>query len=55
MNLHKINDEVFIAQDPIVHFGDEEVAFVKHQAQSSPRRRARIWHIGRTTMRCTRC
>jgi cupin fold WbuC family metalloprotein len=42
MNLHKINDEVFIARDPIVHFGDEEVEFVKHQARTSPRRRARI-------------
>jgi cupin fold WbuC family metalloprotein len=42
MNLHKLNDEVFIARDPIVHFGDEEVAFVKRQAHASPRRRARI-------------
>lgn len=42
MNLRKINDEVFIALDPIVRFGDEEVAFVKRQAQASPRGRARI-------------
>ena len=42
MNLRRINDEVFIAQDPIVRFGDEELAFLKRQAQVSPRRRARI-------------
>ena len=42
MNLHRINDEVFVAADPIVRFGDEEIAFVKRQAQASPRKRARI-------------
>jgi cupin fold WbuC family metalloprotein len=42
MNLHKVSDEVFIAAEPIVRFGDEEVAFVKQQAQASPRTRARI-------------
>jgi len=42
MNLDKINEEVFVARDPIVRFGDEEIAFLKRQAQASPRRRARI-------------
>jgi len=38
----QINEEVFVAQDSIVHFGDEEIAFVKQQARISPRMRARI-------------
>ena len=42
MNLRKVNEEVFIAGDAIVRIGDEEVAFLKAQARSSPRRRARI-------------
>ena len=42
MNLRKINEEVFIAGDAIVRIGDEEIAFLKAQAQSSPRKRARI-------------
>jgi cupin fold WbuC family metalloprotein len=42
MNLHKVNDEVFVARDPIVRLGDEDIAFLKHQAQTSARKRARI-------------
>jgi len=42
MNLQKVNDEVFIALDPIVRLGDEEIAFLKRQAQTNPRKRARI-------------
>jgi len=42
MNLEKKSDEVFVALDPIVQWGDEEIAFVKRTAQSSPRKRARI-------------
>lgn len=42
MNLRKLNDEVFIALDPIVQWGDQEIAFVKRTALASPRKRARI-------------
>lgn len=42
MNLRKINDEVFIAEDTIVRLGDAEIAFLKKQAKISPRKRARI-------------
>ncbi len=42
MNLRKVNDEVFLALDPIVRLGDEELAFLKTQALASPRKRARI-------------
>ena len=42
MNLRKVNEEVFISEDPIVRFGDEEIVFLKRQAQASPRKRARI-------------
>lgn len=42
MNLRKVNDEVFIALDPIVKLGGEEIAFLKQAAAASPRRRARI-------------
>lgn len=42
MRLRKINEEVFIAEDAVVRFGDGELAFLKRQAQLSPRRRARI-------------
>lgn len=38
----RINNEVFVARDPIARFGDEEVAFLRQQAQANPRRRARI-------------
>jgi cupin fold WbuC family metalloprotein len=42
MNLEKKSDEVFIALDPIVKWGSEEIAFVKRTAATSPRKRARI-------------
>ena len=42
IGVDQINDEVFVAQDAIVHFGDEEIAFVKQQANISPRKRSRI-------------
>ena len=42
MNLKKINDEVFVAQDPIVKIGSEEIAFLKSQSSSNQRGRARI-------------
>lgn len=42
MNLRKVNDEVFIAEDLIVQCRDAEIEFLKRQAQASPRRRARI-------------
>ena len=42
MNLHKANDEVYIALDSIVRMGIDDVAFLKDTAKRSPRRRARI-------------
>lgn len=42
MNLRKINDEVFVADESIVQIGKDEVAFVKRQALSARRKRARI-------------
>jgi cupin fold WbuC family metalloprotein len=42
MNLHKASEEVYVALDPIVRLGSEEVAFLKDVATRSPRRRARI-------------
>lgn len=42
MNLRKISEEVFIAEDAIVRIGDEEITFLKRQAQTGPRGRARI-------------
>lgn len=42
MNLRKVNEEVFIAEDPIVQLGDEEIALLKQQAQANARKRARI-------------
>jgi cupin fold WbuC family metalloprotein len=42
MKLRKISEEVFVAEDPIVRLGDPEIALLKRQAQSSPRKRARI-------------
>ncbi len=41
-NLEKINDEVFVSRDPIVRLGPAEVAFVKAQAATNVRKRARI-------------
>ncbi|MGH8510092.1 MAG: WbuC family cupin fold metalloprotein [Gammaproteobacteria bacterium] len=42
MNLRKVNDEVFIALDPIVKVGRNELAFLKEQALANGRKRARI-------------
>lgn len=42
MNLRKVNEEVFIAEDSIVQLGDEEITFLKRQAQRNTRQRARI-------------
>jgi cupin fold WbuC family metalloprotein len=42
VNLRKINDEVFVALDPIVKIGGEELAFLKRQAAANVRKRARI-------------
>jgi cupin fold WbuC family metalloprotein len=42
MKLHRINDEVFAASGPIVQLGPEAIDFLKGQARSSPRKRARI-------------
>lgn len=42
MKLRRVNDEVFFADDPVVSVGPEEIEFVKRQAATSPRRRARI-------------
>jgi cupin fold WbuC family metalloprotein len=42
IELERINDEIFVAKESIVSFGDEESSFLKSQAMRSPRRRARI-------------
>jgi len=42
MNLRKVNDEVFIALDSIVKIGQDELAFLKRQAATNQRKRARI-------------
>lgn len=42
MTFRKVNEEVFIAEDAIVRLGDEEIAFLKRQAQVNARKRARI-------------
>ncbi len=42
MNLRKVNEEVFIAEDSIVRLGDGEITFLKRQAQANARKRARI-------------
>jgi len=42
MNLRKVNDEVFVALDPIVKIGGEELTFLKAQAGTNGRKRARI-------------
>jgi cupin fold WbuC family metalloprotein len=42
IELERINNEIFIAQEPIVFFGNEEIVFLKQQAMKSMRRRARI-------------
>jgi cupin fold WbuC family metalloprotein len=40
--LRKVNDEVFVAQAPIVRAGPRAIAFLKRQATANPRGRARI-------------
>lgn len=40
--LRKINEEVFVAESPIVQFGLEQIEFLKKQAASNDRHRARI-------------
>lgn len=40
--LLQINNEIFVALESIVRFGNDEVAFLKQQAQASSRKRARI-------------
>lgn len=40
--IRKINDEVFVADDAIVRLGADHVTFLKQQAATSVRRRARI-------------
>lgn len=40
--LEKVNDEVYIASDQIVRLGGEEIAFLRRQALSNQRGRARI-------------
>ena len=42
MKLHRVSDEVFVAAEPIVRLGSEDIAFLKQQAISNPRKRARI-------------
>ena len=42
MNLRKVNEEIFIADDTIVRCGDAEIEFLKRQALTSARKRARI-------------
>jgi cupin fold WbuC family metalloprotein len=42
LKLRKLSEEVFVADEPVVRLGAEEIALVKRQAQASPRRRARI-------------
>jgi len=42
MKLRRLNDEVFIADEPIVRLGPADIDFVKAKALASPRRRARI-------------
>ena len=40
--LERINDEVFVAKNSILVLGDEELTFIRKQALSNPRQRARI-------------
>lgn len=42
MPLERVSDEVFVAQNPIVVLGDEEISFLRDRALSSQRQRARI-------------
>ena len=40
--IRKINNEVFVADESIVRLGPEQISFLKQQAVSSTRKRARI-------------
>ena len=42
MNLLKINDEVFYAQDAVITIGAKEINFLKDAAKTSSRQRSRI-------------
>jgi len=42
LKLRRLNDEVFVAEEQVVRFGAQQVAFVKRQAAVNARRRARI-------------
>lgn len=42
IKLHKVNDEVFVAEEQIVRLGEQQIAFLKRQAASNARGRARI-------------
>lgn len=42
IDLEKLSDEIFVAREPIVFIGDEEIAFLKERAGVSDRQRARI-------------
>lgn len=42
IDLDQVNDEVYIARDAIVYFGDDEISFVKQKALESSLKRARI-------------
>jgi cupin fold WbuC family metalloprotein len=42
IKLRRINDEVFVAEEKIVRMGAQQVSFLKRQAASNARRRARI-------------
>lgn len=41
-NLYKVNEEVFVSQDPIVKIGPADLAFLKTQALTNARHRVRI-------------
>lgn len=42
MNLRRVTEEVFVADQPIVRLGESDIAFLKRQALSNARQRARI-------------
>jgi len=42
MNLRRVNDEVFVSDEPIVRLGGGEIAFLKQQARTNARKRARV-------------
>lgn len=42
MKFRKVNDEVFVADGPVLAFGAADLAFLKDQARRSPKKRARV-------------